>query len=226
MTLPTVYARALDGAVAGYAPPVALTRSEQKERTRRALLDAALARGVATGLGGLSLRQVAKDAGIVPTAFYRHFDSLDDLGLTLVTESFASLREMMREVRRGDPAPAEIIARSVGILVAHVRERREHFAFIAREEAAGPPIVRRAVRDELDRVERELTTDLARLASRWSHEDLQILAHLIVGTMVNTVRDLLAAGSAPAEDAVARTAERQLRMIVVGALQWRSDYQD
>ncbi len=201
-----------------------VSRSEQKERTRRALLDAALARSLETGLGGLSLRQVAKDVGIVPTAFYRHFDSLDDLGLALVAESFASLREMMREVRRGEPAPAEIIALSVSTLVAHVRERRAHFAFIAREEAAGPPVVRQAVRHELDLVERELGTDLARLAPRWSHEDLRTLAHLIVGAMVNTVRDLLAAGSASAEDAVARDAERQLRMVVVGALQWRSDY--
>ena len=51
----------------------------------------------------LSLRQVAKEVGIVPTAFYRHFDSIEDLGLALVEESFASLREMLRDVRRSDP---------------------------------------------------------------------------------------------------------------------------
>ena len=40
----------------------------------------------------------------MPTAFYRHFASLEELGLALVDESFASLRAMLRDVRRGDPA--------------------------------------------------------------------------------------------------------------------------
>ena len=56
------------------------TRGERKERTRRAILDAALRLSGEQTLAALSLRQVAKEVGIVPTAFYRHFDSLDDLG--------------------------------------------------------------------------------------------------------------------------------------------------
>ena len=34
----------------------------------------------------LSIREVAKRAGVVPTAFYRHFKDLDDLALNLVDE--------------------------------------------------------------------------------------------------------------------------------------------
>ena len=203
-----------------------VTRSEQKERTRRSILDAALRLSEASGLGPLSLRQVAKEVGVVPTAFYRHFDSLDELGLALVEESFESLRAMLRDVRRGDPAPAEIIERSVSVLTQHVRARRDHFGFIARERVGGAPVVRDAVQHELDLFERELATDLAQLARppRWSSEDLHVLAHLIVTAMVNTVEDLLRAGSVRLEDAVARRAETELRMVVVGALQWRSGH--
>jgi AcrR family transcriptional regulator len=43
---------------------------------------------------------VAKEVGIVPTAFYRHFESVEQLGLVLVDESFVSLRAMLRDVRR------------------------------------------------------------------------------------------------------------------------------
>lgn len=205
---------------------MSVTRVEQKERTRRAILDAALRLSQANGLGPLSLRQVAKEVGVVPTAFYRHFASLDELGLALVEESFESLRAMLREVRRGQPAPAEVIERSVTVLTEHVHARRDHFGFIARERVGGAPVVRDRVQHELDLFERELATDLGQLARppRWSSEDLHVLAHLIVTAMVNTVEDLLAAGSAKAEDAVTRRAEKELRMVVVGALQWESDY--
>lgn len=202
-----------------------LSRAEQKSRTRRAILDAALRLTVDSGLATLSLRQVAKEVGIVPTAFYRHFDSIDALGLALVDESFASLRDVLREVRRGRPEAREIIATSVRILVEHVESRRDHFGFIVRERAAGPPVVRQAVRHQLDLFERELATDLARLSGpAWSSDDLQIVSALIVGAMVNTVEDLLDADRSRAE--TQQRAETQLRMLVVGALRWRSDYED
>lgn len=199
------------------------SRAEQKERTRRAILDAALSLSEESGLGGLSLRQVAREVGIVPTAFYRHFASLEELGLALVDESFVSLRAMLRDVRRDNPAPAEIIQRSVGVLGEHVRSHRAHFGFIARERASGPRHIRDAVRHELELVERELAADLARLpVGQWSTDDLQILAHLIVGAMVSTVEDLLG-DRRTSEQALLLRAEKQLRMVVVGALQWRSD---
>ena len=57
-------------------------------------------------LAALSLRQVAKQVGIVPTAFYRHFESIDELGLALVDESFSSLRDLLRAARTFDTPPA------------------------------------------------------------------------------------------------------------------------
>ena len=49
------------------------------------------------------------------------------------------------------------------MLVEHVHQRRQHFRFIARERDGGPPVVREAIRHELELFERELATDLARL---------------------------------------------------------------
>ncbi|MDO9497955.1 MAG: TetR family transcriptional regulator, partial [Nocardioides sp.] len=93
------------------------TRGERKERTRRAILDAALALCEESSLVALSLRQVAKEVGVVPTAFYRHFDSIEALGLALVDESFVSLREMLLDVRRSNPGLDHTIDSSIGILV-------------------------------------------------------------------------------------------------------------
>lgn len=199
------------------------TRGERKERTRRAILDAALDLCEDSSLVALSLRQVAKQVGVVPTAFYRHFDSIEALGLALVDESFVSLRAMLRDVRRGDPTFAAIVDRSVDVLVEHVRGQHQHFAFIVRERAAGPLSVREEIRRQIELFERELATDLDQLPGTdpWSAEDLRSLSKLIVGAMVSTAEALL---NAPAshERAIAETARTQLRMVLIGALNWRS----
>ena len=210
------------------AEPV--TRTERKERTRRAILDAALVLCEDSSLVALSLRQVAKEVGIVPTAFYRHFDSIESLGLALVDESFVSLRAMLRDIRRGDastgtPSLVSIVDRSVETLQGHVRQQRSHFLFIARERAAGPPSVREAIRHEIELCERELATDLARLPGTdgWSAEDLRVLSNLIVTAMVATAEQIMeAAGRPDAEKQIAENARTQLRMVLIGALNWRS----
>jgi AcrR family transcriptional regulator len=199
------------------------TRSERKERTRRAILDAALSLSEETGLGGLSLRQVAKEVGVVPTAFYRHFASIDELGLALVEESFVSLRAMIRDVRRGNPPLEEIVDRSVEVLDDHVRAQRAHFAFIARERSGGSAVVRAAVRQEFALFERELATDLARLPmDHWSSEDLQVLSRLIVVAMIAVAEEILESPERE-RDAIKRRARTQLLVVIVGAVNWRSD---
>jgi AcrR family transcriptional regulator len=204
-------------------PGPAQTRGEKKERTRRAILDAALSLSEQTGLIGLSLRQVAREVGIVPTAFYRHFASIDELGLALVEESFTSLRAMMRDVRRGNPRLEEIVDRSVQVLDEHVRDQRAHFTFIARERSGGSTVVRNAVRHEFALFERELATDLARLPmDHWSAEDLHVLSHLIVVAMVATAEEILESPDREAA-AIRHRARTQLLVVIVGAVNWRSD---
>lgn len=199
---------------------------ERKERTRRAILDAALELCEDSTLMALSLRQVAKEVGVVPTAFYRHFDSIEQLGLALVEESFVSLRAMMRDVRRrSDPEFRDVIDGSVDVLVRHVRLQERQFAFIARERFAGPPAVREAISREIALFEAELATDLARLpgTDTWSAEDLRVVSNLIVNAMVATVENILTAR--PGSDAERRftdTARKQLRMLMIGTLQWKS----
>ena len=171
----------------------------------------------------LSLRQVAKEVGIVPTAFYRHFDSIEDLGLALVEESFVSLRAMLRDVRRRDPTYRTIIDSSIAVLSEHTTAQHSHFAFIARERVAGPPAVRGAIRHQIELVERELATDLARLTDpdHWSTEDLRVLANMMVTLMVGATEAIVSARP-ETRPAIMETARTQLRMLLVGALRWTS----
>ena len=199
------------------------SRRERKLRTRQAILASALELAQDTGLAGVSLRQVAKEVGIVPTAFYRHFDSVEQLGLVL-DEAFVSLRAMLRDVRR-EPELAGVIPSSVRILLDHVRRQQSHFRFIARERNGGSPPVRDAIRHALDMFEEELAADVARLPGTevWSEEDLRTLSRMIVHVMVATAERLLDAPRNPdAEAAIVQEADTQLRMLVVGALNWTS----
>jgi len=201
------------------------SRADQKARTRQAILDAALALTADSSLVALSLRQVAKEVGIVPTAFYRHFASVEDLGLALVDESFASLRAMLRDVRRPEVGATfiGIADASVAILADHVARQRAHYVFIARELVAGPAPVRDAIRLEIERAESDLATDLARVPAtrEWSTDDLHALSALIVQAMVTTAETM--ATARPEHVArIAAQARTQLRMVLIGAFSWRS----
>ncbi|MBB2934164.1 AcrR family transcriptional regulator [Amycolatopsis bartoniae] len=206
------------------AEPV--TRHERKERTRRALLDAALGLLADRGFASLSLREVTKVAGIVPTAFYRHFASMDELGVALVEESMRTLRDMIRSVRRGRNASGDMIRESVRTLYEQVRAHENHFRFLVRERYGGGGAVSRAVAVELKLFSSELAVDLARLdfLREWSTEDLHMMAELIVTAMQATVLDLLEARprDAGTDERIVRTAEKRLRLIALGVPSWRS----
>ena len=200
------------------------TRGERKEVTRRALIDSALKLLEDRSFSALSLREVTRGAGIVPAAFYRHFDSMDALGLVLIDESFRSLRETLRSARTGELDLNRVIESTVDILTASVTEQREHWRFIARERSTGVSALRYAIRTEIRLITSELATDLARFPglNAWSTEDLNILASLFVNAMIIIAEALEDAPDAAAVQEIKRTAVKQLRMIAVGMAGWRS----
>lgn len=200
------------------------SRAEQKQLTRQALLDAALRLLETRSFDGLSLREVTREVGVVPTAFYRHFESMEELGLELVADTTRTLRRMMRAARDGAD-DAGIIPRSVQAFVQYVQAHRSHFRFLLRERHGGAAAIRNAIGAEIRLFTSELATDLARqpAAAQWSTEDLQMLAGLLVSTVLTALEHILDNPRGVDLDAVMRTTERQLRLIVLGALQWRSN---
>ena len=76
-------------------------RAQQKEKTRRNIINAALnLLSAERSYSSLSLREVAREAGIAPTSFYHHFNDMEELGLTLVDEGGVTLRQLMRKARQ------------------------------------------------------------------------------------------------------------------------------
>lgn len=200
------------------------SRDDRKEGTRRAIIAAALNLLDERSFSALSLREVTRAVGIVPAGFYRHFESMEALGLALIDESFRALRDMLRNARVGQLAPNRVIESSVDILVAGVDQQREHWRFIARERSSGLSVLRYAIRTEIRLLTAELATDLARFPglNSWSTEDLNVLATLFVNSMIVTAEAIEETQSPEAIAEIKRTAVKQLRMVAIGIAGWRS----
>ncbi|SDH85581.1 transcriptional regulator, TetR family [Pseudomonas benzenivorans] len=68
---------------------------------KRLLLDAALRlTSTSRSLSSLGLRELAREAGLNPNTFYRHFKDVDDLGLAVIREIATQLRQPLRDLRR------------------------------------------------------------------------------------------------------------------------------
>jgi AcrR family transcriptional regulator len=205
-------------------------RQAQKQKTRQALLDAALGLLEDQSLSSLGLREVTRAVGVAPTAFYRHFRSIADLGVALVEEALGSLHAMIRTTVTTAESSDERIARAVDLIARHVDGYPAHVRFIARERHGGVQPVREAIRDQLGRFAEEVRTELAKdpAAEGWSEDDLLMLSHLYVDQMLITGSLFLEAhearesGKAPAGDRerVVRLATRQMRLISIGRHHW------
>ncbi|WP_239476612.1 TetR family transcriptional regulator [Nocardia arizonensis] len=195
------------------------TRHERKERTRQALLDSTLALAADRGFAALSLREIARAAGIVPTAFYRHFASLEDLGATLVDEGVTALRLALREVRRNTDAGVEDTVRFVFDRVGPLREL---FGFLTRERHGGSAALRTAIALEMQLIVRELVADLSRIRAldEWSPRDLEIAADLLVSTVADGIAAYISAAPREAAAIIDRTV-MQMRLIALGMGAWR-----
>ncbi|MEU4983985.1 TetR family transcriptional regulator [Streptomyces sp. NPDC021969] len=199
-------------------------RQAQKQKTRQALLDAALGLLEEQSLSSLGLREVTRAVGVAPTAFYRHFHSTADLGVALVEEALGSLHPMIRTTMSPAEDDDERIARAVELIAGHVAAHPAHVRFIARERHGGVQPVRRAIREQLARFAEEVRAELATDASAagWSETDLRMLAGLYVDQMLITASLFLETLDAPEAERrrAVETARRQLRLISVGRRHW------
>ncbi len=72
-----------------------------KVEGKRLLMEAALKLAVNTrSLDAFSLRELARNAGLNPNTFYRHFKDFDELGLAIISEVMDQIRQPLRDLRR------------------------------------------------------------------------------------------------------------------------------
>lgn len=133
-------------------------RAQQKEKTRRSLIDAAFSQLSADrSFSNLSLREVAREAGIAPTSFYRHFKDMDELGLTMVDEGGLLLRQLMRQARQRIAKERSVIRTSVETFMEFIAQSPNVFRLLLRERSGTSAAFRAAVAREIEHFSAELT---------------------------------------------------------------------
>ncbi len=203
-----------------------LTRTERKDITRNNLLQAALALiGEGRSFTSLGIREIAREAAMVPNAFYRHFRSTDDLGLALVEEVGITLRRLLREVRQNAVEQAEMTRRSVQVYHQYIIQNRLLFLFISSERSGGSRILRLAIRNEVNHFTNEMAQDFRRMGvyKDMSTQSLQMVCGLIVTTMLAAAPEIL---DLPPEQPLLETEMienfvRQMLVVLLGASRWR-----
>lgn len=203
-----------------------LTRSERKDVTRSNLLQAALNLiGEGRSFTSLALREIAREAGIVPNAFYRHFRNTDELGLALVEEVGITLRRLLRGARQAGLGETDMVRRSVQVYRDYVKLNRLQFLFISSERSGGSRILRLAIRTDVAHFTNEMAQDfrLLGLYKELSTMSLQMVCGLIVMTMLAAATDILDLPPEQPllEDEMSENFVRQLQLILVGASNWK-----
>ncbi len=191
-------------------------RALQKEKTRQAIIQAALAHLSADhSFSSMSLREVAREAGIAPTSFYRHFDDMEALGLTLVDESGITLRKLMRKARSRIELNGSVIQTSVDTFMEFVEKNPNIFRLLLRERTGISPAFREAVAREITHFKEELSDYLAQ-ESGYTSDQSFTLAEGLVTLVFNAGAEAL--DLEPAErSALKERTTMQLRYITYGA---------
>ncbi len=196
-------------------PTLINSRSQQKERTRRAIIDAAIGQlSESKSFAALSLREVARQAGIAPTSFYRHFKDMEELGLTLVDESGLALRQVMRKARQKISNKTSVIASSVRVFMEFTQANPNIFRILFHERSGTTRALRVAVAREIQYFVVELTDYIKNVG--FNQDAAFAQAEAMVAVIFNAGAESIAVK--PAERKVLEErAVLQLRFIAAGA---------
>jgi len=162
----------------------AVSRPVQEKGTdapgKRLLMEAALRlASTSRSLGGLGLRELAREAGLNPNTFYRHFKDVEDLGLAVIRDISSQLRQPLRDLRReaalravqeeraAQPLLGIDLARgrrvcheTVQLFFDFVEAHPEAFLMGVRELHGASPVLRQALRAVMDAFADDMAADI------------------------------------------------------------------
>lgn len=211
---------------AAKARPRGAAITARGQRTQRALMDAALElMEKGRSFNSLSMREVTQAAGIVPTAFYRHYADMNELGLAMVDNVGRSLRPLLRQARIEGQSYKDIIRGSFLIYRKYVEEHPRYFLVASGERHGGSPLMRKAIDREVSQFVEEMAQDLQalNLLPGTTPGTLTNICALVVDTMLSAASELIDLRGARADVREVKTEAyiQQLRIIFLGAATWR-----
>lgn len=144
---------------AANAPSAPASRSGYGQG-RRKLLDAAARLVAREGSARLTLRELAKEAGMGHNSIYRHFRSVEDMMPTLIGDFTQALREGLMHARSQVP-PGELPSRTVvGWLLDFALARPDAFIVAMRERHGPLGPARQAIEEGMKQIVADMRRDL------------------------------------------------------------------
>jgi len=132
--------------------------------------------GPQKSIASLSLREVAREAGIAPNSFYRHFKDIDELAIELIDRSGVVLRQILHQARIKAIKQSSIIRSSVEVFIEQLDADEGNLSLLLREGYTGSKSYKQAVEKQLNYFQQELQDDLIRIErinhSKLTHPDL------------------------------------------------------
>ena len=190
------------------------SRAEQKRHTRSLIVAAGREAVASRGFAGLVVREIAREAGIVPTAFYRHFDSLDALASELAAgsaETLAGLVDTLVAAPTEDPATDW-----PRVVAASGAATPQTWSVLARGLVDTAHRDHRVLSDAVDTARRHVGITLGRLGALSGADGpaVDTAADLVVVDLLRLLAEV-AAGRDPA--GAAEDSTRRLRVVLAGA---------
>ena len=153
---------------------------------KRLLMEAALKLNASTrSLNALSLRELAREAGLNPNTFYRHFKDFDELGMAIIEEMTKQIRQPLRDLRRRaaeSVAPAgtqleswednprlnlakatQVNQATVKLFFDYVAANPNAFILGIRELHGASPVLRKALRQVMEDFAQDMADDIEEL---------------------------------------------------------------
>ncbi|KAA8731719.1 HTH-type transcriptional repressor FabR [Acinetobacter qingfengensis] len=176
--------------------------------------------GPEKSISSLSLREIAREAGIAPNSFYRHFKDIDELAIALINRAGLVLRQIIREARLQANQKKSVIRSSVEIFLQQLDTDEGNLSLLLREGYTGSSSYKKAVEQQLTNFQHELQDDLIRLG-RLNKENIEyadIVAKAITQLVFNMGAKVLDLSIAERQ-VIAEETMLMIRMIMEGAKQ-------
>ena len=137
------------------------TGRRDAERTRRAILDAALLEFSEKGHAAARIDTVAEAAGISKPMIYSYFGDKDALYAAALREAYVQIREGEKELQLGDLAPVEAVRTLVHFTFDHFRKKPWFISMLNTENLLGGNTVRSIA--DLGEIQSTMISELKRV---------------------------------------------------------------
>ena len=106
----------------------------------------------------VGLRELAREAGLNPNTFYRHFQSMDELGVCMVDEIGGQFRQALNLNIPADHPVTDLIDQGLEQLFAFALQHRQAIMVAACERYSRSTAIREALEGVLDEIQQDVAS--------------------------------------------------------------------